>query len=363
MGQVTSLCNGTYGSHYTLYLDYNVNSQSIGACSSNITLHGYARADSSSYQAHNLNATNPVAMSINGNTVFSRNQAMDFRNQAWVDLGTWTGDVGHNSDGSLYITVGISFSINGVSSLSGGSVSTGWSLPQIPRYANITSHYVESTGLNSITIRWSTDVARDWTQYSLNGGAWTDAWDSVASDNRSGSYTIGGLNPNTSYNIRTRVRRTDSQLWTESGTALGVTKDISRISSISPMIFGSTVNIVSTNPSNSRTDLIIKKGDLAVITRENITTEYVLELNQTELDSLYRKLANNESANLNFVLQTNGSNNTKWTNEQTVLCQFTGNQKTIYSRKKRAKAFVNVEENWKRAVVWIKVDNEWKRCV
>ena len=86
-------------------------------------------------------------------------------------------------------------------------------------------------------------------------------------------------------------------------------------------------------------------------------------MNQTELDSLYKELTNNENTSLNFVLQTNESNNTKWTNEQTVLCQFTGNQKTVYTRKKRAKVFVNVEGDWQRAVAWIKVDNEWKRCV
>lgn len=249
MGQITALCNGTYGNHYTLYLDYSINSQDIAANKSNISLHMYAKSDSNGYGAYNLNGTNPVAMTVNGNTVFSRNQSMDFRNQAWVDMGTWTGDVWHNSDGSLYITVGGSFSINGSSSLSGGSVSTGWWLTSIPRYANFTSHYIVATGLDSITVSWGTDSARDWTQYSLNGGAWTNAGDNVASDNRSGSYVISGLNPNTQYNIRTRIKRTDSQLWTESGYIYGTTKDISRFNSVSEMIFGSAVNIISTNPS------------------------------------------------------------------------------------------------------------------
>ena len=359
MGQVTNTCYGTYGGHYTLYLDYNLNSQNIGANTSNITLHMYARSDSSSYKAYNLYETNPVSLNVNGGIVFSRNQAMDFRNQAWVDMGSWSGDVGHNSDGNLYITVGGSFSINGTSSLSGGDVSTGWTLPQIPRYANFTSHYIDTTGLTSITVRWSTDSVRDWTQYSLNGGGWTNAGDSVSSDNRSGTYTIGGLNPNTNYNIRTRIKRADSQLWTESGIISGTTKDIAKFTNISNMIFGNSVNIQFSNPSNSQINLIIKKDNTEILRRENILSQYILNLSQSELDYLYKKITNNQSTNLKFILQTRGT----WNNEQTILCSFKGNQKTIYFRKKRAKAFVNVEGNWKKAVAWIKEEDTWKRCI
>lgn len=109
--------------------------------------------------------------------------------------------------------------------------------------------------------------------------------------------------------------------------------------------------------------MIVRKDKTDIITRTNITTSHVLDLSQTELDFLYRKLINNESINLTFVLITYGTNNTKWSSEETVLCQFTGNQKTVYVRKKRAKAFVNIDENWKKAVVWIKENDKWKRCV
>lgn len=79
----------------------------------------------------------------------------------------------------------------------------------IPRYANFTEHYVSSYSSSSVTIRWNADSSIDWVQYSLNGGAWTDT---------SGlAYTISGLSSGTNYNIRTRIRRSDSGLWTESG--------------------------------------------------------------------------------------------------------------------------------------------------
>lgn len=81
---------------------------------------------------------------------------------------------------------------------------------QLPRYANFTQHYINSIGINTFGVHWETDANCDYAQYSLNGGAWTNGatWP---------NYTIGGLSPGTSYNIRTRIKRTDSQLWTESG--------------------------------------------------------------------------------------------------------------------------------------------------
>ena len=81
---------------------------------------------------------------------------------------------------------------------------------QLPRYANFTQHYINAIGINTFGVHWETDANCDAFQYSLNGGAWTNGanWP---------NYTIGGLSPGTGYNIRTRIKRADSQLWTESG--------------------------------------------------------------------------------------------------------------------------------------------------
>lgn len=90
---------------------------------------------------------------------------------------------------------------------------------QLPRYANFTSHYVSGTGINTLSVHWEVDASCDFVQRSLNGGAWTN--DAYWPD-----YTLGGLAPGTQYNVRTRVRRTDSQLWTESGYIYGTTKNL-----------------------------------------------------------------------------------------------------------------------------------------
>lgn len=137
MGRLSTTCNGNYGSHYYLYLDYDINSQSIDGNYSNITLSMWAQSDSSSYGAYNLNSTNPYSITLNGSNVVSSTKAMDFRGRAVVSLGSWTGNVGHNSDGSLSINIGGSFSIGGTSSLTGGYISGSWTLPTIPRASSV----------------------------------------------------------------------------------------------------------------------------------------------------------------------------------------------------------------------------------
>lgn len=89
---------------------------------------------------------------------------------------------------------------------------------QLPRYANFTSHYVSGTTLNTLSVHWEVDANCDIYQYSLNGGAWTScSWP---------NYTISGLSPGTQYNVRTRIRRSDSQLYTTSDYIYGTTASL-----------------------------------------------------------------------------------------------------------------------------------------
>lgn len=98
------------------------------------------------------------------------------------------------------------------------SGSGSWNLDRIPRNLDSIGISERAKGWNYIQVNWSCSPARDWTQYSLNGGAWTDAGDTVASDGKSGWFNIPNLKENTKYTVKVRLRRADSGLWSESNT-------------------------------------------------------------------------------------------------------------------------------------------------
>lgn len=244
----------------------------------------------------------------------------------------------------------------GTSSEINCSLEGSWDLDRIPRYANFTSHYVESTGLNSIRVHWSADANVDWLQYSLNGGSWV---------NTSGStYTISGLIPNTQYNIRTRIRRTDSQLWTESGYIYGTTKDIAKVTSAPNINLGDDATINITNPSGASIMYYVETLNPTqnVLKRDAIQGNNIIKFTDEELDEIYKKMGTTNSTVLRFGVVTN---NSYW-NWLDRTCTLTGNQKTAHlfaNEWKRAKVWIKKNKIWKRAILWTYESTGWKRGI
>ena len=185
---------------------------------------GYNSSANQHYIHYTLTAHNTPG---NYRTVYLKSLVVNGSQQLYDESGVryYDGDVVASGDMTIgsYNSAGdgafgASFEAGvGISPGSNCSGSGDFGLDRIPRYANFTSHYVESTGLNSIKVHWSADSNVDWLQYSVNNGSWANAGGNT--------YTISGLAPNTQYVIRTRIRRTDSGLWTESGYIYGTTKD------------------------------------------------------------------------------------------------------------------------------------------
>lgn len=169
--------------------------------------------------------TGNVKVVIDGEQVYYNSSRFNLYNGTTVASGTKR--IYHNNDGSRQFSASAEAGIYTVAVNCSGSGS--WWLDQIPRYLNSCNLYSKASYLNKLDLTWNCNPARDWTQYRINGGAWIDAGDSVASDNRSGSFTINNLAPNTTYNVQIRLRRSDSGLWSESNTVAMKTKDIARI--------------------------------------------------------------------------------------------------------------------------------------
>lgn len=205
--------NGTTRSEYECRFGYEVQSQSIANNTSSVKLRLQVRSISSSYKTYGYNQTS----TIDGTKLSAASFDMRSTN-TWQTFGERTITVTHSSDGKYSASKTGSFTTTASSgySLKSGSASVTVAPATIPRYANFTQHYVSRVSTSSITVYWNADAECDWLQYSVNGGLWIDTAGSP-------EYTIYGLAENSTYNIRTRVRRKDSQLWTESGTITGTT--------------------------------------------------------------------------------------------------------------------------------------------
>lgn len=129
---------------------------------------------------------------------------------------------------------------------------------QLPRYANFTSHTATSE-LNKITVNYTADANYNAQEYSLNGGPWTST--------TAGSYNLTGLTPNTSYTIKTSIKRSDSGLWTTSTITIK-TKPLPTSIAPSDILFDKDGNTFT--PSISSVDylsgwyVIVKDGSTQV---------------------------------------------------------------------------------------------------
>ena len=217
-----------------------------------------------------------------------------------VDSGTFT--IYHAADGTASFSASIDAAIYTYARNCSGSGS--WSLTTIPRYASI-SHSMASETETSITMSWSSDSTCDYLWYSTdNGFTWTAVGDINAS---SGSYTISGLTAGTAYNIKTRVRRKDSQLTSDSSVLNVATYAYPNANSMPDFNIESNVTIGIYNPlSRSVTVELLNNADTVVATKTTTGTSVTFTGTETK-SALYSSIPNEKSGTYK-VRVTYGSN-------------------------------------------------------
>lgn len=174
--------------------------------------------------ALNIGARADNTIVINGTTYKYNAPAISTSGEVTIALATVKSNaITHNTDGKKSITITCNYNLNASLGSAGtwyGTITASDTavLDNIPRYATA-NQSLKSKTETSITMDWSSDSTCDYIWYSKdNGSTWTGI---DIADGESGTYTISGLSANTSYNIKTRVRRKDSQLTTNS-SALSV---------------------------------------------------------------------------------------------------------------------------------------------
>lgn len=269
--------------------------------------------------------TGNVKVIIDGEQVYYSSTRFNLYNGTTVASGTKR--LYHDANGNKSFSASAEAGIYTVAVNCSGSGS--WALPQIPRYLSISNFSLSNRTINSLKLSWATSNPRDWTQYSLNGGAWTDAGDSVASDNKSGNFTISNLSPNTTYTVKVRLRRTDSGLWTESGTISVTTYDIAKLTEAPNVNIGTAHTIKWTNPSGTTISLQLYKTDGTTLIYDVGTVTGTSKSIIPTASEIYALIPNANSIKLRYVLTTTANGKT-YTNY--MECTFTvSNSNPIFS--------------------------------
>lgn len=280
----------------------------------NYTLYGMDQANSSSVKAK-----------ING-TYSSTNYKNIF--------GLYSGSYSHTA---LYYT--INHNVDGTGSFTflgtGGIRPTGdtyyyyfntsavtITLPNIPRYAVINSFNATVDSPTSVSVAWSTDSTCDLIEYSTNNG--TSYSTASGQSGTSGTFAITGLSVETAYNIKLRVRRTDSQLKTES-SALSRTTWVLSTSVFANFNLGTNVTITVTRANSTITHDIgvyAKNPDSStytlIKTLTAVETSTTLSFTSGELDTIYALIPTKLYADIRLTTATKIGSTSYGTTNSTV---------------------------------------------
>jgi hypothetical protein len=243
--------NGSNG-HHKFTLTVTENSTSTANNTSAVSFSFVISPVQASWNWELWGANITYTVTVNGSQYTGSIANYDGYSSVTLKSGSLT--VGHNSDGSKSIS--FSFSVTDTSGQSytcgNASGSGSMALTNIPRYLSITSYDITNITETSIVVRWTTSDPRSGTYYSFdNGTTWIGSstyGESLGSDNKSGTFNILDLTPNTAYKLKIRIKRTDSGLWTESSEKSFNTYDYPKPTSLNNFNIGDGASVGVYNP-------------------------------------------------------------------------------------------------------------------
>lgn len=202
----------------------------------------------------------------------------------------------HNTDGSKTLSfsgscqLDITWSGTKLGTITGSGSMT---LTKIPRYATVTQTLMSKTE-TSATIKWSSDSTIDYIWWSSNNGS---SWTGInVTDGTTGQYTISGLSANTAYQIKTRVRRKDSQLTTDSSALSVTTYAFPYCNSMPNFTIGSKLTLGFFNPLGRSITVNILGADGSQISNDTTTGTSISGYNnETVQNRLYASIPNAKS--------------------------------------------------------------------
>lgn len=299
--------SGSYGSHYTIWINIKINSQDVSGNSSNVTAELYLSFDGSSYYSYTNNTTRGNMVLIwdgqeKVNESYSISQ-ISFTSGQKKDilLASWTGNIPHDSKGERLITVSGSWDTQTSRIGSGVATVADFGLTYIKRAPSFTTKpYLTSRGLESLTFSYGAVDMASSIYYSLDNKTWNPIYAQTT--------TITGLKPNTNYTIYVQARNQQNHSFYNTTSFNATTLDIARITSAPNNIqIGQNPTINFTNPSGSKITLwaVGKYNNTSIVISDyiNVTgkSSYTLNLNT---DTIYKNFTTTNNITIVYALTT-----------------------------------------------------------
>ena len=286
----------------------------------------------------NYYSTGPTKVVINGTTVYESARVAWESEKFPAGKGSKSGTitVNHNTNGEKSIKVSFSTAIY-TSTVS--EYSDTWTLDTIPRYGTA-NQSLNSKTETSVKMNWSSDNTVDYVWYSTNNGS---SWTGVnVTDGTSGTYTISGLTANTAYNIKTRIRRKDSQLTTDSAALSVTTYNYPYCTDTPNFVVGDAVTLKFYNPLGREFNFyIIGNGTQIPITYTCSSTSYTGVNNpDTSVKELYKALSGKASASYSVKVVYGISTKTR-ANGNTISARYGTSNQSLNS-----KTETTIKMNW-----------------
>lgn len=303
--------NGTKG-HHKFTLTVTENSTSTANNTSSVGFSFVISPIQTSWNwelwGENINYT----VTING-TKYTGSIA-DYDGDSTVTLKSGTLSVAHNEDGKK--TISYSFSVTDTSgqtyTCGNASANGTMVLTNIPRYLSITSFDIINITETSAVVKWTASDKRSGTYYSFdNGTTWTGSathGESLGSDGKSGTFNILNLNANTAYNLKIKIKREDSGLWTESGQKSFSTYNYPHLTVSNDFTIGDPLALEIYNPLNRSVTVKAYANSDGSELFSTETTRYNLSgFNDVDtIDKLYASIPNAPSGTYRIVCTYNG---------------------------------------------------------
>lgn len=302
----TSGYTGDYGKRYLVF-SWSIKEQDIKANKTviNWTLKGAGGQDDYWYKAGNFKVV------IDGETVYSSSTRINLYNDTKVASGTKT--LYHNAKGSKSFSASVKAGIYTVAVNCTGSGT--WDLKDIPRYATVKqdlSYVTEDT----IVMDWSTDSEIDYLWYSVDNG---NTWAGIDYGGKNGACGIYDLQPNTSYNVKIKVRRKDSQLTSETSSQVVTTYDYPHCLNTENFIIGEQLTLSLYNPLNRLVDVSFIGNNNEVLSTDKTAMEEITGYNnETFKNKLYASIPNSTSGKYKIKVTYNGNEKTSFTREYKI---------------------------------------------